>query len=69
LRTSRLSRPPIFFCGLLCPDGLLDEARATIARLRAITPVVLVNDSLPFRDPQHRKLYLSGVRPPLGGTT
>jgi hypothetical protein len=36
---------------------LLDEARATIARLRAITPEVTVNYPLPFRDPQHRELY------------
>src|SRR5215472_2257082 len=42
--------------------GLLDEARATIARLRAITPEVMVNYPLPFRDPQHRELYLSGLR-------
>jgi adenylate cyclase len=42
--------------------GLLDEARATIARLRAITPEVMVNYPLPFRDPQHRELYFSGLR-------
>jgi len=33
--------------------GLLDEARATIARLRAITPEVIPNYALPFRDPRH----------------
>jgi hypothetical protein len=37
--------------------GLLDEARATIARLRAITPEVMVNYQLPFRNPAHRELY------------
>jgi tetratricopeptide (TPR) repeat protein len=42
--------------------GLLDEARTTIARLRNITPEVIVNYPLPFRDPQHRELYLSGLR-------
>jgi len=51
---------------LLRPYGLLDEARATIARLRAITPEVMVNYPLPFRDPQHRELYFSGLRLALG---
>jgi tetratricopeptide (TPR) repeat protein len=40
--------------------GRLDEARAIVARLRAITPLV-VND-LPFRNPEHRELFLSGLR-------
>jgi hypothetical protein len=42
--------------------GLLEEARTTIARLREITPEVMVNYPLPFRDPEHRKLFLSGLR-------
>ena len=46
--------------------GLLDEAHATIERLRAITPEVIPNYALPFRDPQHRELYLSGLRLALG---
>ena len=41
--------------------GLLDQARATIARLRDITPEVMVSYPLPFRDPGHRELYLSGL--------
>jgi adenylate cyclase len=49
--------------------GLLDEARATIARLRAVTPEVMVNYPLPFRDPQHRELFLSGLRLAIGETT
>ena len=49
--------------------GLLDEARATIARLRAITPEVMVNYPLPFRDPAHRELFLSGLRLAAGETT
>ena len=32
--------------------GLLDEARATIVRLRALTPEVMLNYPLPFRDPR-----------------
>ena len=46
--------------------GLLDEARSTIARLRAITPQVMVNYPLPFRDPAHRELYYSGLQLALG---
>ena len=41
--------------------GRLDEARAIVARLRAITPVVMPND-LPFRNPHDRELYVSGLR-------
>jgi hypothetical protein len=41
--------------------GLLEEARVTIARLRAITPEVMVNYPLPFRDSGHRELYYSGL--------
>jgi adenylate cyclase len=41
--------------------GRLDQARAIVARLRAITPQV-VPDNLPFRNPEGRELYLSGLR-------
>jgi tetratricopeptide (TPR) repeat protein len=41
--------------------GRLDEARTTFARLRAITPHVMPKVSH-FRDPEHRELYLSGLR-------
>jgi adenylate cyclase len=41
--------------------GRLDEARATITRLRAITPLVVPSD-LPLRKPEDRELFLSGLR-------
>jgi adenylate cyclase len=41
--------------------GRLDEARAIVARLRAITPQV-VPSVLPLRNPEDRALYLSGLR-------
>jgi TolB-like protein len=41
--------------------GRLDEARAIVARLRAITPLVVPSD-LPWRNPEHRELFLSGLR-------
>jgi adenylate cyclase len=41
--------------------GRLDEARAIVARLRAITAQVVPSD-LPWRNPEHRELYLSGLR-------
>jgi len=41
--------------------GRLDEARATVARLRAITPLVVPRD-LPWRNPEERELLLSGLR-------
>jgi class 3 adenylate cyclase len=53
-------------------DGLLvewrlDEARAIVARLRAITPLV-VPSVLPWRNPEDRELLLSGLRLAMGET-
>jgi adenylate cyclase len=48
--------------------GLLDKARATIARLRAITPEMMMDLPLPYRNPQHRELFLSGLRLAVGDT-
>jgi adenylate cyclase len=41
--------------------GRLDEARGIVARLRAITPVV-IPDAGYFRNVKQRELYLSGLR-------
>jgi adenylate cyclase len=46
----------------------LDEARAIVARLRAITPLVVPRD-LALRDPEDRELFLSGLRLAAGETT
>jgi TolB-like protein len=48
--------------------GRLDEARAIVARLRAITPLVVPSD-LPFHNPEDRDLYLSGLRLAIGEAT
>jgi TolB-like protein len=48
--------------------GRLDEARTIVARLRAITPVVVPPD-LPYRNPEDRELFLSGLRLAAGETT
>ncbi len=61
--------PYRFLAACYAHGGLLDEARATIARLRAIASEVMVNYPLPFRDPQHRELYFSGLRLAMGETT
>jgi TolB-like protein len=47
--------------------GRLDEAQAIVARLRAITPLVVLTD-LPFRRPEDRDLLLSGLRLAAGET-
>ncbi len=41
--------------------GRLDEAREVIERLRALTPVI-VPPTVAFRNPEHRELFLSGLR-------
>jgi len=41
--------------------GRLDEAREVVERLRALTPVI-VPPHIPFRNPEHRELFHSGLR-------
>ena len=41
--------------------GRLDEAREVVARLRTITSVVIPDASY-LRNPEHRELFVSGVR-------
>jgi hypothetical protein len=41
--------------------GRLDEAREIVARLRVLTPFI-VPAHVPFRKPEHRELFLSGLR-------
>jgi adenylate cyclase len=55
---------PIAYCILAAcyaHMGRLDEARAIVTKLRAITPHVMQNH-LPFRRPEDRELFLSGLR-------
>ena len=48
--------------------GRLDEAREIVARLRAITPVVMPSATR-LRNLEHRELYLSGLRLAAGEIT
>jgi TolB-like protein len=48
--------------------GRLDDAREIVKRLLAITPV-LMPANVPYRNPEHRELFLSGLRLAAGGTT
>jgi TolB-like protein/class 3 adenylate cyclase len=48
--------------------GRLDEARDVIERLRAITPIV-VPSIIYYRNPEHRELFLSGLRLAAGEAT
>jgi adenylate cyclase len=48
--------------------GRLDDARAIVARLRAIAPLVVPSD-MPLRNPEDRELFLSGLRLAAGETT
>jgi len=45
--------------------GRLDDAREVVTRLRAITPVVIPDAGF-LRNPEHRELYLSGLRLAMG---
>jgi len=48
--------------------GRLDKAREIVSRLRAITPAVIPT-VIPYRNPEHRELFLSGLRLAAGETT
>jgi hypothetical protein len=45
--------------------GLMDPARETLDRLRAVTSAVMPA-VLPWRSPEHRELLLSGLRLAMG---
>jgi TolB-like protein len=61
--------PPayLFLAACYAHTGRLDEARTIVARLRAITPLVVPSD-LPYRNPEDRELFLSGLRLAMGKT-
>jgi len=48
--------------------GRLDEAREIVAKLRSITPLIVPSD-VQFRNPEHRELFLSGLRLAMGEET
>ena len=48
--------------------GRLDDAREIVAWLRSITSVVIPDASF-LRNPEHRELFLSGLRLAAGETT
>jgi adenylate cyclase len=54
-------QPYRFLAACYAHTGRLDKARATVVRLRAITPLVVPVD-LPYRRLEDRKLLLSGLR-------
>jgi tetratricopeptide (TPR) repeat protein len=60
---------PYRFLAACCAHlGRLDEARAIVARLRVISPLIMPGD-LPFRSPEDRELLLSGLRLAAGEVT
>ena len=57
-----------FLAACCAQMGQLDEAREVVGRLRAITPAVMPR-VIPFRNPEHRDLFLSCLRLASGETT
>jgi len=53
--------PYRFLAACYAHMGRRDDARLVVARLRAITPVVIPDVSY-LRNPEHRELFLSGLR-------
>ena len=59
--------PYRFLAACYARMGRLDDAREIITRLRAITAVV-IPDASRFRKPEHRELFLAGLRLAMGET-
>ena len=49
--------------------GRLEEAREIVKRLRAITSVAIPPNARILRNPEHRELFLSGLRLAAGEVT
>jgi tetratricopeptide (TPR) repeat protein len=62
------AQPYRFLAACYAHMGRLDDAREVVQRLRAITPVV-VPDASYLRNPEHRELFLSGLRLAAGEVT
>jgi pentatricopeptide repeat protein len=60
--------PYRFLASCYAHMGRIDEAREIVERLRAFTPVV-VRSNPPFRKPEDRELFLSGLRLAAGEET
>jgi TolB-like protein/class 3 adenylate cyclase len=63
-----LPAPYRFLASCYAHMGRLDDARAIVARLRAITPLVMQSVTQ-FRNPEDRELFLSGLRLAAGEET
>jgi adenylate cyclase len=61
-------QPYRFLAACYAHMGRLDDARATFRRVQAITPDVLPS-MVPYRNTEHRELYLSGLRLAAGEVT
>jgi hypothetical protein len=67
-RPTRLSPTYRFLAAYYAHIGAARRrARTIVARLRAITPLVVPSD-LPYRNPEDRELLLSGLRLAIGET-
>jgi TolB-like protein/class 3 adenylate cyclase len=63
----RFPTPYRFLAACYAHMGRLDDARHIVKRLRAITSVVIPDASF-LRNPEHRELFLSGLRLAIGET-
>ena len=58
-----------FLASCYAQMGQLGEAREIVRLLRALTPVVVPTSATHWRNPEHRELYLSGLRLAAGEAT
>jgi tetratricopeptide (TPR) repeat protein len=56
---------PRYLAACYAQAGRLEQAHQMLEQLRTITPVVMPS-TVPFRNPEHRELFLSGLRQAIG---
>jgi tetratricopeptide (TPR) repeat protein len=59
---------PRYLAACYAQAGRLDQASLMLEQLRMIAPVVMPS-TVPFRNPEHRELFLSGLRLAAGEVT
>ncbi len=60
--------PHRFLAACYAHMGRFDEARQIAVRPQAVTSLVMTGATLPYRNPEHRELLLSGLRLAMGET-
>ena len=67
--TANFPTPYRYLAACYAHMGEIDKSRQTVARLRAITTSAVMPPIMYLRKPEHRALFLSGLRLAMGEAT